>query len=182
MSSQDIDWNNFSSFYFSFYCAGDTNSSPTGPCDPGHYCTGGSTTPTQHICPTGHYCPKGSAFARKCPVGSYQESDRASVCNDCLETTYCDVEGLSTPKKCPRGYFCPSKSVKPAACPRGTYNPEEGKANTTECRQCDPGYFCGAEGLNATSGNCYPGYYCLLASPYGNPVGIFCCCYIFIMG
>ena len=167
----------YSNVYFlyfghSYYCAGDTNAGPTGPCDPGYYCTNGSTSRVQFGSPKGHYAVKGSAAPTPCPVGTYQESDRAFKCNPCIETAYCDVEGLIVPKTCPRGYYCPSSSVKPSACPRGTYNPNQGKANVTECIQCLPGYYCGAEGLNATSGKCFEGYYCVISSPVPNPVSI----------
>ena len=43
---------------------------------------------------------------------------------------------------------------------QGTFNPYFGLNSTDQCTPCTPGQFCGAEGLNETSGPCEPGYYC----------------------
>ena len=43
---------------------------------------------------------------------------------------------------------------------QGTFSPYEGLNNTDQCTPCTPGDYCGAEGLNATSGLCTAGYYC----------------------
>ena len=58
---------------FRFYCAGDTNPKPTGPCSPGHFCTGGASTPTQNVTPKGHFSSVAASSPVKCPVGTYQE-------------------------------------------------------------------------------------------------------------
>ena len=64
----------YSELYFvcRYYCAGDTNPEPTGPCSAGHFCTGKSSNPDQHITPTGHFSGEGASFAKKCPVGTFQ--------------------------------------------------------------------------------------------------------------
>ena len=56
-----------------FYCAGDTNPKPTGPCSPGHFCTGGASTPIQFVTSKGHFSSSAASSEVKCPVGTYQE-------------------------------------------------------------------------------------------------------------
>ena len=43
---------------------------------------------------------------------------------------------------------------------QGTFNPYTGLNASEYCTPCTAGQYCGAEGLNATSGPCSPGYYC----------------------
>lgn len=76
------------------------------------------------------------------------------------------------PDPCPPGYYCPEgtglKTSYP--CPAGTYMPDERAASEEDCVDCDPGMYCGDEGLDTPSGNCEGGYYCTRASASATPM------------
>ena len=55
-----------------YYCAGDNNPEPTGPCKAGYYCTGGAGTPIQNPSPAGHYTEDGAFKPEPCEQGTYQ--------------------------------------------------------------------------------------------------------------
>ena len=57
---------------FRYYCAGDNNPAPTGPCKAGYYCTGGAGTSIQFSCPAGHYSNAGAYKPEPCPRGQFQ--------------------------------------------------------------------------------------------------------------
>jgi hypothetical protein len=54
------------------YCAGSSNSYPTGECEAGYYCDGASPSATQHTTPAGFYSTAGSAAPIPCAPGTYQ--------------------------------------------------------------------------------------------------------------
>ena len=73
--------------------------------------------PTQNVTPKGHFSEEAAVFPRECPVGTYQETDRAEKCTNCTEKNFCDEMGLEFPKPCITGHYCPPNSIKPTACP-----------------------------------------------------------------
>lgn len=75
------------------------------------------------------------------------------------------------PDPCPVGYYCPEGTGPKWSfpCPEGTYMPNERAAELDDCKNCDPGDYCGDVGLNATSGECEAGYYCTRASFSATP-------------
>lgn len=46
-------------------------------------------------------------------------------------------------------------------CPIGTFSAFGQLKSVVDCQPCTPGHYCDRMGLNATSGNCSAGYYCL---------------------
>ena len=52
-----------------------------------------------------------------------------------------------------------SATVEQLNCPVGTYNNETGKGFVTDCRPCNPGYYC-LEGSITPTGPCDKGFYC----------------------
>ena len=110
-------------------------------------------------CPPGRYCPNagGTASAGDCVRGHYCAGAAASMA---------PTDGV-TGDACPGGHYCPTGTGAPFACPNGTYNDAEGSTNSSDCKPCPGGQYCGAPGLMAPSGNCSAGYYC----PGGLEVG-----------
>ena len=53
---------------------------------------------------------------------------------------------------CPQGSYCPVGTDIPELCPRGRYSSLTGLKNWTDCQLCEFGKYCGAKGLNVTSG------------------------------
>ena len=53
-----------------------------------------------------------------------------------------------------------SGSYKSEPCPPGTYSNTSGAANSQDCRECDPGYYCEKASGPSPEGPCYAGYYC----------------------
>ena len=142
---------------------------PTGPCNEGYFCNGTSKRPDQYPALEGSYAPKQSGAAISCPLGTFQTKARTGKCDDCTEGAYCDETGLSLAKNCPAGRYCPVKTTIPKDCPEGTYNPEKSGKSVSACRNCTAGQYCGSVGLNATTGSCFAGFYCILGSPMPNP-------------
>uniref|UniRef100_A0A7M5XIK9 Tyrosine-protein kinase ephrin type A/B receptor-like domain-containing protein n=1 Tax=Clytia hemisphaerica TaxID=252671 RepID=A0A7M5XIK9_9CNID len=152
-----------------FYCAGSMKAEPTGPCNEGYFCNGTAKRPDQYPALAGSYAPKQSPAAIPCPRGTFQTQARFGKCDDCTEGAYCDESGLSKAKNCPLGAYCPVKTIIPIDCPEGTFNPEPSGKTLGDCQNCTAGEYCKGVGLNATSGKCFAGFYCLLGSPMPNP-------------
>ena len=77
---------------------------------------------------------------------------------DCDSGWYCP-SGSSSPREidCPQGFFCPVGSDLPEPCRNGTYGDARNLAAQSECRVCDPGYYCNETAATAVSGMCYAG-------------------------
>lgn len=159
-----------------------------GPCPQGTYCAEGWSNPTP--------CPKGTYGNRDklpsltdctvCPPGEYCASSSLTAPNgSCLAGFYCsngsesaNPVGQSYGDECPVGHYCPDHSYEPTACPNGTYQPFTRMTNDSACLQCDAGKFCNSTGLSAVSGDCSPGFYCVLGAsshaPYDGSTGNIC--------
>jgi len=73
---------------------------------------------------------------------------------------------------CEGGYYCDGGSTTPTPsgvggdkCLSGYYCPE----GSGRLIDCVPGEYCAGDFLNATSGSCDPGYYCILGASEPNP-------------
>ncbi|GBG24832.1 Protocadherin-like protein [Hondaea fermentalgiana] len=91
----------------------------------------------------------------QCPGGTYRENIGATALSDCLE---CPAGTIGSPGRasicsdaCPQGYYCPAGTNADAevnsengmqACPPGTYGPSTGLTKVSQCKACDPGYYC----------------------------------------
>ena len=107
-------------------------------------------------------------------------------CVPCLPGFYCPITGIVTPSlkctagfwckgeshtpmpldksygiSCPNGSYCPEGTPWPIRCPPGTYQPHTGKTSLSECMSCDPGMYCGSSGLDAVTGPCMEGFFCI---------------------
>ena len=100
-----------------YYCAGDNNPEPTGPCNPGYYCTGGSGTSIQHEVPEGHYSGSAAYKAEPCERGTYTTATASLSCLDCPQGAYCNDSGTATPEPCLSGHYCPPRTIVPIPCP-----------------------------------------------------------------
>jgi hypothetical protein len=158
------------------YCDGQGLSEVSGDCLPGWYCTSGAIMnatypdgPQGGRCPPGYYCPAGTAAPIDCPDGHYSNSPGLSECMICPAHYYCNTT-CSSPLSCPAGAYCPAGTgaVQPL-CPAGTYSNQDFLAQSSECTDCDPGWYCNSTGLTSPSGECLEGYYCRLSAvdPYG---------------
>lgn len=85
----------------------------------------------------------------------------------------CETNGMSTPTGlCAAGYYCDggSETAMPMGADSGfciqDYNCPEG---STEMTPCTPGYYCGTDYLNTTSGQCQDGYCCVPMTTMPNP-------------
>jgi hypothetical protein len=78
-----------STCYPGYYCEGEGNPAPDGPCPAGFYCLQGTETPTLQA-PAGQYSPPGFMLAFDCAPGFYTDSVGSSVCLPCASTQQCD--------------------------------------------------------------------------------------------
>lgn len=119
----------------------------------------------------------GADFAIPCPRGTYQPSDTSSACINCEAGAFCPDVQMIAAGTCEKGFYCPSNSVytsgtlyyEPYRCPMGTYNAFSGKSSLSDCIACPAGKYCGAEALEAVSGDCAAGFYCATLSPFEKP-------------
>ena len=56
-----------------------------------------------------------------------------------------------------KGNYCERGSSFETPCPAGTYGAAELLKSESECTLCDPGEYCGSDGLPSPSGGCTPG-------------------------
>eukprot|EP00057_Strongylocentrotus_purpuratus_P012752 XP_011667226.1 PREDICTED: neurogenic locus notch homolog protein 3 [Strongylocentrotus purpuratus] len=152
-----------------YYCAGDINPEPTGPCNPGYYCTGGSGTSIQHEVPEGHYSGSAAYKAEPCERGTYTTARKSSSCLDCPQGAYCNESGTATPQPCLSGHYCPPRTIVPIPCPEGTYRVEPSAQEVGDCPSCPPGKYCGETGLSTWSGDCAAGHYCIGGADTSHP-------------
>ncbi|KAJ8368244.1 hypothetical protein SKAU_G00082720 [Synaphobranchus kaupii] len=161
------------------YCDSPGLSTPSGPCSAGFYCTERAVTPapsdnmTGGRCPEQHYCPIGTRQPILCEPGTFITVTQATACWPCPPGRYC-VEG--TIQLCPTGFYCPEGSGYDwMACPEGTYGADAGLAAISQCRECDPGHYCGQRNATAVTGPCQEGYYCsrgnISPQPYSHSAG-----------
>ena len=159
-------------------------------CPEGFLCPPGTDYFTFNECPTGYVCPEGTEhqYQYPCPAGSYNPytgQQNYSECLPCPGGLYCEASGLSNATgPCAEGYYCIQGNTSPrpldtppsvgGICPVGSYCPEMSVLPT----ECDPGMYCGMEGLPQTQGPCDAGYFCLggahTASPSDNVTGNIC--------
>ena len=152
------------------YCESPGMSTPTGPCERGFYCPYYSKVsiknPQIYKCPRGFYCIEGASLPQPCPPGTYQPSENAWTCLDCMDGYYCP-ENTSYPLICPPNYYCLFKTSVPHACPDGTFMRSNitGLTNPGSCNPCPAGKYC----QNGTLNSCDGGYICFTGSKIPNP-------------
>ncbi|KAJ8397174.1 hypothetical protein AAFF_G00440080 [Aldrovandia affinis] len=147
-----------------FYCDSPGLTAPSGPCSAGFYCTERAVTPAPSDdiaggrCPAEHYCPIGTTQPVPCEPGTFITVTQATECWPCPPGRYC-VDGKT--QLCPAGFYCPEGSgYDQRSCPEGTYGTGTGLTAVSQCRECDPGHFCGRRNATDVTGLCQEGYYC----------------------
>jgi len=148
------------------------------PCPGGKYCNGtGLTSSTLNNCPRASWCPYGgwddnlkvSCYLGlcSCKKGFYGTTTGAKTqeqgCQLCPEGTYCDENGMTTPKTCPKGYYCKVGTVSgwQYPCPAGTVGLSSGATLLSQCVTCPAGRFCDSGYSGGDTYNmCPPGHYC----------------------
>ena len=169
-----------------YFCGGTGLDVPEGECLEGHYCPLGqeNSSPQEYTCPPGYYCPNGSDLPMPCERGSYQASWRQLECQICPSGYFCDptnssgvvslpvLPGVIAPEVCPTGHYCPAHTEYSTQypCPSGTYNNLTSLHRVSQCTLCEPGMYCGDEGLAFPSGPCSPGFYCILGAITPQPL------------
>ena len=152
------------------YCPGTSNPAPAGDCAAGYYCPGKSQTPTQLTTLPGYYSEAGWGAPLPCPPGTYGPFTAQSACLPCPAGFYCPNSGMSDIYlDCPAGHYCGAGSAAPLACPAGTYSNELNRAAAGECKPCSPGRYCAATGLEAPTGVCEAGYFCVTGAQHPSP-------------
>ncbi|XP_064629300.1 uncharacterized protein LOC135488587 [Lineus longissimus] len=152
------------------YCVGGR---VAGNCTGGFWCKKGSPKPSPiglnrtigQPCPRGYFCPDGTVEPQMCPPDLFIDIEGAV---SELECDYCPAgricfTGVPVPQMCPKGFYCHyNETIRP--CPARTYNDLLGAMNTTWCKPCPAGYWCGEEGMsNYSISPCPPGSYCTSA-------------------
>lgn len=115
------------------------------------------------MCPSGTYCdtPGSSTFSGLCRAGWYCP---AGSINDQGST------GAAAPTHpCPPGHYCPTGSSVPVACPTGRFSNTSGGVGVADCSLCETGHYCATQGLTASTGPCFGGYYCQLGNTIPTP-------------
>ena len=152
-----------------YYCAGDTNPTPTAKCAAGYYCTSGSSSSTQNTASAGYYAPLGSVAQIPCLKGTYNPSIAQESCNACPAGKYCPSTTLTSTTDCPAGYYCVQGSFSYYPCPIGTFRASTGGQSVDECTPCTQAKYCMYYGLSAVTGTCDAGYYCASSAPTITP-------------
>ena len=109
------------------------------------YCPYYNATSPAGPCAPGYYCSYGSD-------------------NDKPEKTHKGDAGPCTP-----GHYCPTNTTTPLLCPRGRYGNLSHLTKAADCTLCEPGFYCGSDGLLNVSGLCDEGFFCLYGSDVKNP-------------
>ncbi|EDV28435.1 uncharacterized protein TRIADDRAFT_51343 [Trichoplax adhaerens] len=147
-------------------------------CPPGYTCETAGIATLSQACPKGYYCLAGSTnkYATPCPAGTYNDVDgitHESACKNCTPGMYCSGSGLTQPSAyCYGGYYCASGSKTPTPSGEGGNKCVAGEIcieGSTGPQKCPGGYYCATERLNATTGQCDPGYFCSLGATLSNP-------------
>ncbi|CAK8677709.1 unnamed protein product [Clavelina lepadiformis] len=151
------------------FCNGTGQSAISGECWERYYCDFGASVPTQHDCPPGFYCLVGSPAPRPCENGTYANTSNADVCTACPRGWYCPDQ-TADPLPCPAGHFCPDETGwNWGNCPPGTFGPSEGLKDASECTPCTAGSYCDVPGQSRVSGQCTPGYNCIVGVDSQSP-------------
>ena len=84
------------------------------------------------------------------------------------------------------GHYCPEGTAASITnpCPAGTFAPNLQTEREVDCTDCTPGSYCETTGLDAPTGECNGGYYCLgaaiSATPFDhlvrNNINVMCFC------
>jgi hypothetical protein len=132
--------------------------------DAGYYSVAASTA-KNGLCYPGYYCPEKSSgpMAAACLAGTYRAEYGGTASSDCATCTagsYCPKASYA-PLLCPRGYYCPASTAEPIACGPGTFGDVAGLRQESECTLCSPGYYCETWALQAPTGLCTAGYFCV---------------------
>ena len=115
------------------------------PCPSGTYASGFAYRPgpsTCLDCPLGYFCTVNSTHPTPCPAGKFGNIGK--------------LTGPTCAGPCSPGFFCPKRSTNPRShgCPLGTYNANPGGKDSSACKTCGQGFFCGG---NSTYGQPCPG-------------------------
>ena len=71
---------------------------------------------------------------------------------------------------------------EPYACNAGKYQPDWQKESPDSCQDCSPGHYCETSGLDAPTGQCSAGYYCVSGSQNEIPILSVRKCYFYVYG
>ncbi|XP_046718698.1 zonadhesin isoform X3 [Silurus meridionalis] len=77
-------------------------------CPSGYHCPPGTDDPSSQPCPVGYYCPRGSDNPVACPPGSYGNSTKAELLEECLPCPSGTYNHLYAQKAC---FPCGSSSI-----------------------------------------------------------------------
>ncbi|CAG5113265.1 Oidioi.mRNA.OKI2018_I69.chr2.g7385.t1.cds [Oikopleura dioica] len=133
-------------------------------CPGGKYCT----TTGSSDCDPGTYSRPGQTSCKPCVAGSYcpTGTSEKAMLNDliCPAGKFCPEGSENALLDCEEGFYCPKGTDQQLKCFPGTYNTQRGKAEASDCVQCDAGYYC-TEGMATSpisnaSMLCDEGYYC----------------------
>jgi len=146
-------------------------------CGAGYFCTATTRTlcrPDQS--PLSFYCPSNQWSKVDCPNGQVTDVIGAETSADCVSCPpgyYCPNDlSLSKTVECKAGFYCSGGAYKDDGTGSGTgacldkhYCP----SGTNEPIKCTPGRYCSGTGLQAPTGDCNAGYYCLAGSNTATP-------------
>ena len=155
------------------------------PCPIGHYCEGYDAQISAGKYYEATPCPVGT-------FNAFPSKTSLADCLPCTAGKYCDEKGLSAEKgdceagfyclsgspfsnpafddasnnygRCPQGSYCAAITSVPTQCLAGTYSGMTKLVDNTNCKPCEPGYYCDVAGLAAPTGQCAPGYFCAVGS------------------
>jgi hypothetical protein len=118
----------------------ETNSSCSGPCDPGYYCTSASPYKRQNPCGGAHlFCPANSSTPTRVADGYYTNEDARE-------------EARSSQLICPPGFWC--KGGERFKCRKGHFGASEGNTDEACDGKCRPGHFCLEGSISSTQNQC----------------------------
>lgn len=149
-----------------YYCEGLANTKPTGECADGYYCPGGAYNAVQNETKPGYYTTLGSSNPSPCSPGTYNDAYRQTSCKICPQGYYCPNSGMASfiGFPCTAGHYCPIGTIQPVKCPPGTFSNQIGNVNVSQCTLCTTGDYCDADALQAVSGPCDAGYFCIIGA------------------
>ena len=152
-----------------YYCAGDTNPTPTAKCNAGYYCNSESSSATENAAQSGYYAPSGSVYEIPCLQGTYNPSTAQESCTSCPAGNYCGSTALESATTCSAGYYCKTGSFVQSPCPIGTFRSGTGGQSSDDCTACSAGNYCQFYGQSAVEDTCSAGYYCTSSAQTSTP-------------